>query len=494
MKTDNKKKQEEEIIISRSEGRISLKYFKGKQLSKCTYGEIFQVKNKTTKELFLCKQISKSKIGDMERFNQEIASILKMDNPFIAKLYDVYEDTRHISLISEQCFGQNVFDSIIQKIGNGEVYNEKYISSVFKQMISALAHCHSLNVSHKDIRPENFIYQNTLEDSPLKLIDIGSSKIFGELKGVGKRLWADSDKGKNNYNPAAKTYNIMFVPPELLQGAYDEKSDVWSIGIMLYMMVTGVSPIKGETQAEMFKMISRKKVSYHDPIWKTVSDELKELLKHMLCDITTRYTAQQVLDHDWVKNNAANSSAESIQNFDIESFKKLSSNYMLKKNMISLLSSKLKEEEIVAIKSLFDSTKGEDGMITIAQLKESFNQMELNEVSAENLFKSMDQDGNGKIDFNEFINAAVEQYSYFREEELLETFTIIDLDGSGKLSKMEIKTALLKDDKVSDETVDKLVKEFDLNSDGEIDYNEFLLMMEKISIIPIKIDESLPTK
>ena len=167
---------------------------------------------------------------------------------------------------------------------------------------------------------------------------------------------------------------------------------------------------------------------------------------------------------------------------------------MLKKNMISLLSSKLKEEEIVAIKSLFDSTKGEDGMITIAQLKESFNQMELNEVSAENLFKSMDQDGNGKIDFNEFINAAVEQYSYFREEELLETFKIIDLDGSGKLSKMEIKTALLKDDKVSDETVDKLVKEFDLNSDGEIDYNEFLLMMEKISIIPIKIDESLPTK
>ena len=133
-------------------------------------------------------------------------------------------------------------------------------------------------------------------------------------------------------------------------------------------------------------------------------------------------------------------------------------------------------------------------MITIAQLKESFNQMELNEVSAENLFKSMDQDGNGKIDFNEFINAAVEQYSYFREEELLETFKIIDLDGSGKLSKMEIKTALLKDDKVSDETVDKLVKEFDLNSDGEIDYNEFLLMMEKISIIPIKIDESLPTK
>ena len=241
-------------------------------------------------------------------------------------------------------------------------------------------------------------------------------------------------------------------------------------------------------------MISRKKVSYHDPIWKTVSDELKELLKHMLCDITTRYTAQQVLDHDWVKNNAANSSAESIQNFDIESFKKLSSNYMLKKNMISLLSSKLKEEEIVAIKSLFDSTKGEDGMITIAQLKESFNQMELNEVSAENLFKSMDQDGNGKIDFNEFINAAVEQYSYFREEELLETFKIIDLDGSGKLSKMEIKTALLKDDKVSNETVDKLVKEFDLNSDGEIDYNEFLLMMEKISIIPIKIDESLPTK
>lgn len=493
MKTDGKKKQEEEIIISRSEGRISLKYFKGKHLCNCTFGEIFQVKSKTSKELYLCKQISKSKIADMERFNQEIAAALKMVHPSLAKLYDVFEDTRHIYLISEQCFGQNVFDSIIQKIGNGEVYNEKFVSSVFKQMISALAHSHSLNVSHKDIRPENFLYQTTLEDAPLKLIDTGFSKIFGELKGVGKRLGADSDKGKNNYNPAAKTYNIMFVPPELLQGAYDEKSDVWSIGVMLYMMITGISPIKGETQAEMFKIISRKKVSYHDPIWKTVSDELKDLLKHMLCDITTRYTAQQVLDHDWVKNNAANGSAESIQNFDIESFKKLSSNYMLKKNMISILSSKLKEEEIVAIKSLFDSVKGEDGMITIDQLKESFNKMELNQVSAETLFKSMDQDGDGKIDFNEFITAAVEQFSYFREEELLETFKMIDLDGSGKLSKQEIKMALKKDN-VSEERVDKLVKEFDLNSDGEIDYNEFLQMMEKVSIIPIKMDEAQPVK
>ena len=245
--------------------------------------------------------------------------------------------------------------------------------------------------------------------------------------------------------------------------------------------------------AEMFKMISRKKVSYHDQIWKTVSDEVKDLLKHMLCDITTRYTAQQVLDHDWVKNNAANGTAEAIQNFDIDSFKKLSSNYLLKKNMVSILSTKLKEEELVAIKSLFDSVKGEDGMVAIDKLKESFMKMELSEVSAETLFQYMDQDGNGKIDFNEFITAAVEQFSYFREEELLETFRVIDLDGSGKLSKQEIKQ-VMKKDKVSDETVEKLVKEFDLNSDGEIDYNEFLQMMQKISIIPVKVDDVQPSK
>ena len=493
MKTEGKKRVEEEIVVSRSEGRISLKYFKGKNLRKCTYGEIFQVKNKSTKELFLCKQIAKSKIADMERFNLEIAAALKMDNPSLAKLYDVYEDTRHIYLICEQCFGQNVFDTIIQKIGNGEVYSEKYVSSLFKQMISALAHTHSLNVSHKDIRPENFLYSTTLDDSPIKLIDTGFSKIFGELKGVGKRLGPDSDKGKNNYNPAAKSYNVNFVPPELLQGAYDEKSDVWSMGVMLYMMITGVSPIKGETMAEMFKMISRKKVSYHDQIWKTVSDEVKDLLKHMLCDITTRYTAQQVLDHDWVKNSAANGTAEAIQNFDIDSFKKLSSNYLLKKNMVSILSTKLKEEELVAIKSLFDSVKGEDGMVAIDKLKESFMKIELSAVSAEALFQYMDQDGNGKIDFNEFITAAVEQFSYFREEELLETFRVIDLDGSGKLSKQEIKQVMKKDN-VSDETVEKLVKEFDLNSDGEIDYNEFLQMMQKISIIPIKVDDVQPSK
>ena len=119
--------------------------------------------------------------------------------------------------------------------------------------------------------------------------------------------------------------------------------------------------------------------------------------------------------------------------------------------------------------------------------------IELSAVSAETLFQYMDQDGNGKIDFNEFITAAVEQFSYFREEELLETFRVIDLDGSGKLSKQEIKQVMKKDN-VSDETVEKLVKEFDLNSDGEIDYNEFLQMMQKISIIPIKVDDVQPSK
>ena len=73
-------------------------------------------------------------------------------------------------------------------------------------MISAIAHSHSLNVAHKDIRPDNFLYQTTLDDSPLKLIDTGYSKIFGELKGVGKRLGPDSDKGKNNYNTPCKRY------------------------------------------------------------------------------------------------------------------------------------------------------------------------------------------------------------------------------------------------------------------------------------------------
>ena len=102
-------------------------------------------------------------------------------------------------------------------------------------------------------------------------------------------------------------------------------------------------------------------------------------------------------------------------------------------------------------------------------------------------------DGNGKIDFYEFLSAAVEQFSYFREEELLEIFKMIDIDGSGKISKQEIKRAMKKDD-ISEKTLDKLIKEFDLNGDGEIDYNEFLGVMEKISILPINCGETQPPK
>ena len=494
MKTDLKKKPEQEII-ARSEGRISQKYYKGKRLCKVTFGEIYEVKNKKTQELFVCKQISKSKIVDIEKFNLDIAATLKMDHPSVAKLHDAYEDTRHIYLIYSKCYGQTLFDLLIQKIGNGEEYSEKFVASLFKQMIAAIAHCHSFGVSHKDIRPENFKFLSSEDTASLQLLDIGVSKIFGEFKGVAKRLgFGDNEKGgKNNYHPASKTYIPLFVPPELLQGVYDDKSDVWSVGVILYIMIAGYSPIKGETTAEMFKQISRKKVNFHDQIWKSVSDEIKDLLKHMLCDISNRYTAQQVLDHDWVKNCAPNGSNESIKNFDFDSFKKLSANYLFKKTIINILSSKLKEEEMTQVKKLFDEVKGEDETITLTQLKDSFSKLQLDETSASNVFSSMDMDGNGKIDFYEFLSAAVEQFSYFREEELLEIFRMIDIDGGGKLSKQEIKRAMKKDD-ISEQTLDKLIKEFDLNGDGEIDYNEFLGMMEKFSILPINCGEIQPPK
>ena len=474
-KDDNLNYNKESFVL-KSNGALAKKYLKLKEITKGTYSKIYTVQSKSNFKVYICKEILKNKVSDLLKFKNEINVLSKMDHPNIIRLFEVFEDDRHISLVMEYCTGGELFQKIMERADQDKAFSEKEAAAIFKQLMNAVSYCHSQGICHRDLKPENIIFANKNEDSPIKIIDFGLSKIFGELKPLMK-----GNKIEKNIM-SARVGTAYYMSPEVLQGNYDNKCDIWSCGVILYILLCGYPPFDGETEHEIFKAIYRKKLSFPEDEWKNISDDAKDLIKHMLCDADKRYNAENVLNHQWVEKCAPNSK-ESLANFNSNSMKNFNNLYKLTKFVLGFIASRVGECDIGQLKSVFEEMDTDkNGTLTINEIKEGINKIpkisELEEDEKNDIIQSLDTDKSQKIEYNEFIAACMEQKVYLREENLLESFMMLDYDGSGKISKEEIKNALNGD--IDSETLDKLTQEFDLNGDGEIDYKEFMTGMSNI--------------
>ena len=452
-----------ETFVICTPGNMTDHYVKVKLLGTGSFGKVFEVKNKITNNVYACKELAKRKIKSIEKFNTEITIMKKCDHPNIIKLYEIYEDDRHIDLIMEECLGGELFDRIIEHIDKKQMYSEKEAANIFKQLMSAIAYCHSQGICHRDLKPENILFLNKDENSPIKIIDFGLSKIFGEYNNI-----------KNN-QMSTKVGTAYYVSPEVLQGKYDEKCDIWSAGVILYILLSGNPPFNGANDNEIYKKISLKKFDFPPKYFDNISNEAKDLISKMLCEPEQRLTAQEVLNHEWLLKNAPNSKGN-LENLNIQHLKNYSSTNKLKKAILTFIASRLQEYEVENLRKNFEEIDlNKDGTITLDEMKNCMNKF-CGDKNVEELFKSFDTDGTGKLGYTEFISASIEQNIYMREERLLEAFKMLDKDNNGKISKEEIKNAL-KLDNIDNNQLSIYIQKFDLNGDGEIDYYEFLHMM-----------------
>ena len=466
-----------EAFILKSNDTLAKKYLKLKEITRGTYSKIYTVQNKSNLKIYICKEILKTKVSDLLKFKNEINVLSKMDHPNIIRLYEIFEDDRHISLIMEFCTGGELFKKIQERAEQDKAFSEKEAAVIFKQLMSAVSYCHSQGICHRDLKPENIIFANKNEDSPIKIIDFGLSKIFGELKPLMKGNKIE----KNIMN--ARVGTAYYMSPEVLQGNYDNKCDIWSCGVILYILLCGYPPFDGETEHEVFKAINRKKFSFPEDEWKNISDDAKDLIKHMICDADKRYNADNVLNHQWVEKCAPNSK-ESLSNFNSKSLKNYRNLYKLTKFVLGFIASRIGECDVNQIKSVFEEMDtNKDGTLTINEIKEGINKIpqmaDLGDDERNNIIKSLDTDKSQRIEYNEFIAACMEQNVYLRDEHLLDAFMMLDYDGSGKISKAEIKKVL--NGEIDNESLEKLIQEFDLDGDGEIDYKEFMKGMANIN-------------
>ena len=438
-----------------------------KQLGKGGYGKVYQVRNKITGKLCACKKLSKINYKNLEKFKREVNILIEMDHPNIIKLYDVYESQNSLYLLMEECHGGELFDRIIKRIERNEMYTEKEACEIISQVMGAIEYCHNRGFAHRDLKPENLLYlkEGSEIDNPLKIIDFGLSQDIN----IKKLL-------------SSKVGTAYYVSPEILEGKYNEKCDIWSAGVILYVLLSGEPPFNGPSDGAIYSKIKKMNFTFPPNKWKNVSNEAKDLLSKMLIPEKERLTASQVLAHPWfnlVKSNKI--PLEKLNYIGSNFFKEYKDSNRLKKIVLIYIASKLQEEEILDLNNLFKAfDKDGNGQIDYKEFEQgimSLNSSKMKKEEIENLFNEIDSDKNGKIDYTEFIAATLQKNIFLKKEKLYEAFCALDTAKKGKISKDDL-IKVLKLQPQHNRFVTELIKSVDKNGDGVIDYKEFVEMME----------------
>ena len=452
-----------------------------KQIEKNFNYTIYKVKNKKTNEENACKRIPKKNQKDNEiDNNQEIKILYHCDYPNIIKLYEIYEDSDFFYLIFEMCEGGELDDRIIKKIEEEKIYSEKEAAKIFKKIIQAIAYLHSNGICHRNLKPDNILFLSEKNDSDIKLINFSLSKIysFGKYKN-DKNLEIEEEK-ENKTRMNKLVGNAYFISPEMINGNYNEKCDIWSAGIILYFLLSGEPPFNGMNNEEVYSKIKEIKFNFPDKEWNNISNEAKDLIKKMICNENERLSAVQVLEHDWIKHCAPNSNGL-LTNINIQCFKIYKNIHKIKRAIYTFIALRLNDEETKNLKKLFKLFDiDHDGRITLNEMKNAFIKLNVKdyENEIENIFNSIDTDKNGIIDYTEFLSASINgNNEIISKKTLKDTFKLLDRDNSGKISKNNM-IKVLKLENLNEKIVDNYIKKYDINKDGEIDYNEFLDMME----------------
>ena len=234
MEEQNKLKINKEFFIRQTDGLITQYYEVIKKIGEAASAKVYKVKEKSTGFIRAMKQVEKSKLPDVKYFETEIIILTLLDHPNIVRLFEVFEDQKNFYLIMELCTGGN----LLTKMNNNK-YKEKKAAIIMEQIVSAIAYCHERGICHRDLKPQNILFCDESSNSQIKVVDFGIGKIFDPSL---TNLQSEINNSENNHKLKKMDSTIgtmYFFSPEVIKGSYNEKCDIWSLGIILYFMLCG---------------------------------------------------------------------------------------------------------------------------------------------------------------------------------------------------------------------------------------------------------------
>eukprot|EP01023_Acetabularia_acetabulum_P026032 TRINITY_DN2479_c0_g1_i1.p1 TRINITY_DN2479_c0_g1~~TRINITY_DN2479_c0_g1_i1.p1 ORF type:complete len:551 (+),score=120.55 TRINITY_DN2479_c0_g1_i1:148-1800(+) len=451
------------VVLGKETADVASLYNLGKVLGRGQFGITRLATDKNTNEKFACKTISKRKLTtkeDIEDVRREVQIMHHLAGyKHIVTLKGAYEDRYNVHIVMELCSGGELFDRIVEK-GH---YSEKMAAELIRTIVSVVAHCHSMNVIHRDLKPENFLLADASEKSMLKATDFGLSVFF--------------KPGQQFTDVVGSAY---YVAPEVLNRKYSYYADIWSCGVILYILLSGVPPFWGENEQQIFNSILKGHLDLESAPWPKISGEAKDCVRQMLQrDPQKRATADQILQHEWMKENGV-ARDEPLGDVVVGRLKGFSAMNKLKKEALKVIALNLPEEEIAGLKSMFQTIDTDkSGTITVDELRQAIKDkgQALPDTELRGIMENVDVDSDGVIDYEEFLAATMHISKLEKDENLFKAFQHFDKDNSGYITIDELRDGLDKFSK--DVDLEQILKEVDKDGNGRIDYEEFCDMMRQ---------------
>ena len=472
------------MLLSESIGKPKDNYDTIEDIAAVPYGLIKKVSHKLSKKIRAMRIIKKELIEvqeDETLLFKELALLRTLDHPNIIKLYEFYRDDKFFYLINEYCSEGDLF-KLIKEHPQG--FNEFTACHIMKQLLSVVLYCNKKNIVNRDLRPENIFVERIeerkigAESIPLyhiRVVDFKSARSFSKKKKLNKKVG-----------------NPFYIAPEVLRRKYNEKCDIWSCGIIMYILLTGKPPFSGTTDKEILDQVERGQVfEFFDSDFKEMSGECKNLIKDLLkFDPIKRISVEEALKHKWFRTFSLGIKID--HDFILKSYSNLmrfsvSQDKKFAQATLAYMVHHLTEiNDLIEIRNLFEKFDQDcDGKISYLEFYEGYknnlgNTILQSDKEFYKTLKKIDQSKSGDIEYEEFIRAVIDKISIVTEDNLHITFQMFDRDGSGSIELGEIKQILGLSAKYSDKVWNEIINQIEHENENEITYLEFKSMMQKL--------------
>jgi calcium-dependent protein kinase len=382
-----------------------------------SYGKVRLYRDKNYKELlFAIKTLKKEGIPQYQ-FNllkSEVNILSNLDHPNIVKYFGVFEDDWYVHIVMEYLKGYDLYKIITLKKYTG--FDEKDMCEIIQQLLKALSFIHSQNIIHRDIKPENILFANKRDYSTLRLIDFGLATYQKkDTKSVG---------------------TPFYMSPEMIDGISVPQSDIWSVGIIVYLMLTGKYAFEAHNGENLYEKIKNNEIDMEPLIESECSEEAKDfIVKCLKKKYTERMTTAECLEHSWINKFCVKKNSNLLNNETVNTLLDFANKNALQKEIYYFIAKISSETDILKLKLFFNQLDvNNSGTLTIEEVEKAFQKLDIGITDEELkvIWEGLDFHKDGQVNYSEFLAAMVSSYNFQKEEKLWSVFNLFKEGNKNK--------------------------------------------------------------
>jgi len=433
-------------------------------LGKGAFAEVKKCEHKATRQDRAVKIYRKDPSNPSLRENlmREFNILRTLDHPNVVGIYEHFEDDKKFYMVMEYCKGGEMFNSIVK----GANTNEAMVARTMRQVLSAIAYIHDKRIVHRDIKPENILFEELGNEQNLKLVD------FGEAVELGA-----------NDQVAGVVGTSYYVAPEVLSGTYNQLCDVWSCGVIMYLLLSGKVPFGGANDEEIIEKVRIGEYKIDTPEFATVSAEAIDLIKQMICPASTRISAQSALQHSWMSRFFHVEPDEDKTTTVMANLTKYQRGSLLREAVTNFVAThNVTRQETKKLRDIFLRLNESGTAELVPKELEKYYETAQGARAVETvrkIFEQLDPNNTGKVEFKEFLCAAIETKEALSVSSLESALQVFAIQEGGRANIIEMKRILFIEPARFQSAWEEILEATSKSDSGDIEMNSLVSVIRQ---------------